>query len=176
MKSISTDGYKVQFHSIRGASNRELRLIHSAAIHLENCVTSEQFRQLILNAETHHTKGMTNAQIYEMILAGGDMFGQPDGDLDITLTIYTKRWSKVIGYTYPNTPRTWINRKFLNNEWTMAGNFLHEGIHKMGFSDGPTGNDRRSVPYVCGHAVTYLTKKVITEGYVLTPIINPEVI
>lgn len=65
----------------------------------------------------------------------------------------------VIGYTYPDQPEIYLNRRFRNDTtwtvWSEASNLFHESLHKIGFDHDFNATERRpfSVPYLGNRAV-----------------------
>jgi len=104
---------------------------------------------------------LNRAQIYNLIMSGWDKYDQKhDGDMDIEATIFYKRWSSSVGYTYSDQRGTWINTKF----WTgteleiiarIAANIVHEYMHNLGFGHDRKWNPLRdfTVPYAIGTIV-----------------------
>jgi hypothetical protein len=71
-----------------------------------------------------------------------------NNQLDLLVTMYRKRFSKVVGYTYPSSLVVYTNAKFHDNydECLVASNLAHEWTHKMGY-DHKSLTDWASVPY-----------------------------
>jgi hypothetical protein len=107
-----------------------------------------------------------------MFMSGRQYNEQTDDyELDVDLTIYHSRWSSTVGYTYPNTVRTWINRKFFSRYGLaeICGNVAHEYCHKIGFEHSfqPTPSRPFSVPYGIGNLVEELAEKYLKNGELL---------
>lgn len=149
----------------RNFTPKELIRLSEAKEILETIVNSDLFRQEVLRAdfsgEISEFQFKTNQEIYDKIMSGAEVL-QPeiDNEADIDLTIFNpKPFQKVVGYTYGNTIRQWINRKFF---WSLkvyqvAGNILHEWVHKLGFDHDYQRTKRRpfSVPYQMNAIVKY---------------------
>lgn len=113
---------------------------------LKLVVATTEFRKRILN-HTFNGKvtfvdngGYTNAQIYQKILEGAEAL-QPirNNTLDAEIELYYAA-SNIVGHTYPNSKRIWINSKYFMN-YTAAGvahNLIHEWMHKLGFNHAST--------------------------------------
>ena len=98
--------------------------------------------------------GLTNEEVYQKIMDGAeDLLPEIDNEMDIDVTMYYKRTSTV-GYTYPDTTRTWVNSRFFNGytPGQVAANVTHEWTHKIGFGHSFYNNPSRpySVPYAIG--------------------------
>lgn len=112
----------------------------------------------------NQNEGLSNKEIYQKILDGAEEFGknQIDHSMDIELELFEGH-SKIVGYTYPNTKRIWINRNHLSRFKThqVANNLMHEWMHKLGFNhDIKWSTDRDfSVPYAIG----YIFEDLISE-------------
>ncbi len=94
----------------------------------------------VLNSDAFKRE-LNNDTIYKLIMDGAEL-GKPDIDhcVNINITLYNKWWSKVIGYTYPGSMRTWVNKKFFNSMSSaeLASHLCHEWCHLLGRSDkGP---------------------------------------
>lgn len=126
-------------------------------------VATDEFRDRILNHTYNGAKtfvdngGYTNAQIYQMILEGAEKL-QPsrNNTMDAEVELYYAN-TNVVGYTYANSKRIWVNTKYFN-AYTAAGvahNLFHEWMHKLGFvhSSSWTSSREYSVPYAIGYLV-----------------------
>lgn len=140
--------------------------LRDAIRRLEIVINSVQFKQAVLNHEYNGEKlfanndGLSNEEIYQKILMASEEL-QPgeDEEIDLDLTLYYKN-NSVVGYTYPNTTRVWINDKFFtpNSLGKVAGNIAHEWTHKIGFEHDFRNTSRRkySVPYAVGDIIEEL--------------------
>lgn len=126
-------------------------------------VATEEFRNRILNYTYNGQKqfvdngGYSNGQIYQIILNAAERL-QPtkNNQLDAEVELYYAA-TNVVGYTYPNTNRIWVNTKYFNS-YTAAGvahNLFHEWLHKLGFTHATTWSSSRdsSVPYAIGNII-----------------------
>lgn len=143
--------------------------ILTAAELIKKVVASEEFKDRILNHKYKGKKtfvdngGMSNAEIYKTILNGAEKLNPGvDNEMDLNLEVY-KANNMVVGYTYPNVFRIWMNSKYLNQNSPakVTTNMMHEWLHKLGFKHAAkkTANRSYSVPY----AVGYLTAKLATK-------------
>jgi hypothetical protein len=126
-------------------------------------INSTEFKNRIL---AHTYKGevtfvqndnLTNEEIYEKIMIGAESLNlEEDQEMDIDVTMYYKN-NSTVGYTYPNTPKTWVNSKFFNkySHSKVAKNVVHEWTHKLGFGHDYKRTSRRpySVPYAVGSII-----------------------
>ena len=109
------------------------------------------WEQKVLSATFTETRGMTNAQIRDLIRSGADGKGKvADGDIDIDIRGYYS-YRRVIGYTFLNDYRQWVNRRFLDRmaEHDLFGHIMHETLHRFGFAH--TSTHASSVPYRIGN-------------------------
>ena len=124
-------------------------------------VATDEFKNRILNYTYDGKKqfvdngGYTNGQIYQLILNAAETL-QPSKNniLDAEVELYYEA-TNVVGYTYPNTKRIWVNTKYFNS-YTAAGvahNLFHEWLHKIGFTHAVSYSSSRdsSVPYAIGN-------------------------
>jgi hypothetical protein len=136
---------------------------------IKKVVLSEEFKQRILShtyegKKTYvDNKGLTNEQIYQMILDGSEtLIPEKNGRMDIELELYQQS-TTTIGYTYPHTNRIWVNTKYFNkySPVQVADNLFHEWLHKLGFDHALKYSKSRnySVPYAIGYIVEELARK-----------------
>lgn len=128
-----------------------------AEILLAKVMNSPEFKQAVLAHPpfTHLVKnkaGMTNQQIWEDIFRGAEaLLPAVNYQMDLTVTMYFKMFSRVVGWTTPNSMIVNTHSKY-HNTFTpcqVAGNLFHEWLHKMGY-DHKDENDLSSVPYALG--------------------------
>lgn len=161
---------KVVVHSRDGFTDAEVKKHEVACTMLENVVNSVEFRERLLAKKLVRTEGLTNLQIYQKIMSGAeDLSPEHDGEIDVHVVIYHKH-NKVVGYTYPSTVKTWLNRKFFSkyDYSEVACNLFHEWLHKLGFGH-VSATDYGSVPYALGYLVEEMIKELIA-GAVFTDI------
>ena len=161
MKPISVD-----LHGLKNFRPEERQKFKSAMNQMVKVLNSREFYTRLMNLELEQRQGYTNKDIYDMIRSGADKFNkESDHDIDIHLTMYYS-WKRTIGYTYPSTYFTWINRKFFSrfDEADVAGNVAHEYMHNLGFGH-ISAKDHNSVPYAIG----YLVRDMIDNGFDPTP-------
>lgn len=114
--------------------------------------------------------GYSREYIYHLFKSGVDLYNpDPDHDLDLFLTAYYTR-TNTIGYTYPSTYRTWVNRKYFGywlqspvGRCNIVGNIIHEYMHNLGFGHSSTWNSTRkhTVPYAFGYIARDVAKTII---------------
>ncbi|MBT4791385.1 MAG: hypothetical protein HON90_07425 [Halobacteriovoraceae bacterium] len=144
--------------------------MHDALARLKIVINSKEFKQKVLDHQFEgqnsfeDNDGLTNEEIYDLIMLGSEVL-QPEDDeqMDLDITLYYAS-NSTVGYTYPDTVRTWINNKFFKT-YTLgkvAGNVAHEWTHKLGFGHDfrNTANRKYSVPYGVGNIVKELVDKM----------------
>jgi len=122
---------------------------------LNNQVFQTAFLDDGFKLEEHDHGDDANKVILGKILSGKSIYeDDEDKEIDIDVTLYSRWWSKVIGYTKAGTPRTWINRKYLNRMELpeLAGHILHEYCHNLGYKHSAVGGN--SVPYAVGRLLS----------------------
>jgi hypothetical protein len=135
---------------------------------IKDVVATEEFRTKVLNHTYGGKKtyvdngGFTNAQIYQKILDGAETLQKVvDNEMDMEVELYYASTSTV-GYTYANSKRIWVNRKFFDQYTaaSVASNLFHEWLHKLGFSHASTWSTSRdySVPYAIGRIIGEIGK------------------
>ena len=144
---------KVDIHNLKNFSDQEKIKFIGAMTEMEKVINSKEFKIAILVHDFDQKKGYTNLELYEMFMSGKSDFSAPDRDIDIDLTLYYS-WKNTVGYTYPSTWKTWINRKFFSkfSPSEIAMNVIHEDRHNAGF-DHYSPLDWDSVPYAFGYIV-----------------------
>ena len=153
----------VKFNSTESFTATELIKLQKAAKILEAVVNSEEFKAKVLAFSFTNTDGISNEEIYNLIMSGKEVLSpEEDYEIDVDVTIYYA-FNSVIGYTYPNTLRTWINRRYFKKFTAVgiASNMSHEWLHKIGFNHSFYRTKERpfSVPYAIGYMVEELGTK-----------------
>ncbi|MBD65386.1 MAG: hypothetical protein CME62_09270 [Halobacteriovoraceae bacterium] len=151
---------------LRDFSKSKRAKMDDAIEKLKLVVNSIEFKEAVL-AHTYNgvyqyvdNLGLSNSQIYEKIMAGAETLNPAiDEEMDIDITLYFTN-NSVVGYTYPNSERIWVNDKFFtsNSLGQVAANIMHEWTHKIGFGHDYNRTARRpySVPYAVGSIVRRL--------------------
>lgn len=162
--------FEVNLHYVNFSSEQQQKMEGAIAI-IKQIVASEEFRERILNHRYNNeltfvdNNGYSNAQIYEIILqASEQLYPQENNTMDAEVELYFDA-GNVVGYTYPNTPRIWVNTKYFTS-YTLASvarNLFHEWMHKLGFNHASTWSASRdfSVPYAIGTIVSDLGKQYL---------------
>lgn len=153
--------WTVQVHVVKNMTRRQRNKVFLAIETLEKVVNSPKFKQAILDAFLSEAMGKTNRQVWKEIMSGSDKFhSEADADFDLYLTGFRRWFSRVVGYTYGNTAKIWINKKMLLtcSAGYIAGNLMHEYLHNLGFNHFK--NKSTSVPYVIGNIVRKLAKEI----------------
>lgn len=149
-------------------SQQEDKVLAAAEL-IRKVIASEEFKNAVLKHQYRGKRqfvdngGLSNKQIYKKILEGSEQLKKKvDNEMDLDLTVYRAQ-TNVVGYTYPNTKRIWMNTKFLNKNSAakVTTNMMHEWLHKLGFKHARSANASRpySVPYAIGYLVSKLAKK-----------------
>lgn len=161
----------VVVHSRKNFSPAEVAKHETAMKMLEVVLNSVEFKYRLLDRKLVRTNGMTNLQVYELIMTGAEKLA-PDSDyeMDLWVDMYQSNFSKVIGYTTPKELWTHLNRKFFSgySYAEIACNAFHEWLHKIGF-DHVSAKDYDSVPYALGYLVEEMIKEMV-RGTEWTPL------
>lgn len=167
---------KVNVHSRKGFTQEEIDKHVTACILLEQAINSFEFWTRMSNLHLTSTRGKSNKEIYEMIMAGAEVLEpEADGEIDVWVEAYEAN-NRVVGYTTPGVLTTWVNKKFFDkyNYAEVACNIFHEWLHKIGF-DHTSAKEITSVPYALGYLVEDLILE-LKEGKIITPISAPKLI
>ena len=147
--------------------NDEKEKILAALNLIKKIITSKSFKERIHGYSFNGKKGfidnqgLSNEEIYLKILEGAEIIGNTakNNQMDVELELY-HQMTNTIGYTYPNTKRIWINRKYFSRYTPIkvADNLMHEWMHKLGFTHSTTWSKERdhSVPYAIGYLIEEL--------------------
>lgn len=167
--STAKAALRVHLYDTKNFTAKERAKLNEAILYIETIINGPEFRERVLNHTYQGQKqfvqngGQTNEQVYETIMAGAEKYPvatEADQEIDMELEMYVPKWYQsrsVLGYTYQNTRKVWINRYFFSsadaNE--IAGNFIHEWTHKLGFEHDYKSTSRRpfSVPYAIGYMI-----------------------
>lgn len=166
---------QVEIHEANYYDAEGLARLEKARLLLERVVNGEEFQQSVLNHTYQGKKqfvqndGLSNLEIYQKLRLGAEQFPRVtdvDHSMDLRLELYTSTWENrtVIGYTNPRTSMVFMNTYFFEKAQTadLAGNMIHEWLHKLGFGHDYEVTTRRphSVPYAVGYIVRDLVKKL----------------
>lgn len=130
-------------------------------------INSDLFRQKILDIKYKHGEcsmwnKATNEEIYKHIMRGNV---ESEHQIDLLLEFYYS-WRNVVGYTYPNSEKIYLNRKYFGStddrakyhHRKMAGsNLIHEYSHKIGFDHDFRNTARRK------YSLSYLLNDIYEE-------------
>jgi hypothetical protein len=148
--------------------------IKGAVSLIKRVITSQVFRDKVLNYQYQGKKkfvdnlGLSNEEIYLKILEGTEQVGitKRNNVMDVELELYNQT-TNTIGYTYPDTPRIWINKKYFTrfSHAKVAHNLMHEWMHKLGFIHETYWSKERdhSVPYAIGALVEEIACRLARE-------------
>lgn len=132
-------------------------------------VNGEKFKEKICKIKKFTSCDHDGQKVYELFMKGRQVGDKSDDfEMDVDLTIYSAPfWKKTIGYTYPSTVRTWINRKYFL-AFTLAGiagNISHEYCHKIGLDHTFNWTPERaaSAPYFIGYLIEELVTELLKE-------------
>lgn len=162
---------RVVFNDTKGFKPKELEKLESARKLLEEVLSHEAYGPAVLNADFHGEtsawKNQTNREILNHIRSGKEvLLPVVDNEVDISVTIFNPnfRTRNVVGYTYRNVVMQWINRRMFSfySVEKIAGNLMHEWLHKMGFDHDFRATARRpySVCYQHNHIVKEIAKRI----------------
>lgn len=147
---------------IKGFTSAEKKKFEKSLELAQSCINFPLFRTRVVNSRFTEANGLSSGEIYESFMSGRNKFYKDfDRDIEVYITMYNAPKKRTIGYTYPSTIKTWINRKYFR-KFTyaqVAGNVIHEYCHNLGFSHHKKKSS--SVPYRMG----YIVRDLINELY-----------
>lgn len=160
--SVQTGVLVVKPMDIKGFDGDSMVKVEKAFEVLEAVVNSQEFKNRIVNFKNTagerafaSNKKLTNEQIYANFMEGKETL-QPstEGEMNFFISMYYKRWSKVIGWTNGSINTINVNWKFFKNfkPNDVAGNLAHEWTHKIGY-DHKSAAEHDSAPYAIGYIV-----------------------
>lgn len=162
--SFNTD---VQFENFDSEGQSKVQKALEA---IKVVVESQEFKDTVLNFKDNKGRtqfvdnnGLTNAQIYEVILKGSENFRQiDDNTMNLKLSLYYSR-RNTVGYTYPDSDTIWMNNKFFASYEVqeVSDNLFHEWMHKLGFDHNNKATWNYSVPYGLGYKMEELVGRYL---------------
>lgn len=162
--SWDADLYLVNF------DNTQEQKVRKAVQIIKRVITSKEFKDRVLNYQFKGARqfvdnqGLTNEQVYQRIFEGAEIMGNTSRNnmMNVELELYHQT-TNTIGYTYPNTVRIWMNKKYFAKYTPVkvADNLMHEWMHKLGFTHATIWSQERdhSVPYAIGYLIEELAAK-----------------
>lgn len=144
----------VRLSGFRFVNDKDSIYFFRAIALMEKIISSEMFFRKAMEIPFTDTTDSAE-EIYYKILSGATVL-QPekDGVINLYVEVYYSRFTRVVGYTYPNTVWQWFNRKFFDRSEkgiiTLAANLLHEYCHKCGYDHPNKRTWETSVPYAYG--------------------------
>lgn len=163
---------KIQIHGMKDFTEAEKKKFLSAVHYGAQVLNSLEFKERVCSSTFAENRQMSGTQIWELICTGKDLYNESsDSDIDVFVTMYHNFWTGTVGYTFPNTFKTWINRQFFSSfdESGIFGNVLHEAMHNFGFDHIDADTIYETVPYKVGYIGRDLVKEVMS-GKQLTPL------
>lgn len=184
-----TDVYGVRLEIKSRVSDKELDKLDQAALVMVKAVSSPQFKEFC-EGYTYRVKkyrweglkkvywyedfegfweneGKTQIEIYNNILMGNEVLDPTvDYEADIHLKVDRSYKQGVIGYTYPSKKTIWIYEWVLKEKDPeyIAGFYLHEVCHKLGYSHDSGKRKKHTVPYACGNYIRNDFKSHLTNN------------
>lgn len=155
----------LDIESAKGFSDKERAKIDEAKRIYEIVVNSPLYWEKI--EKSWHllteTKNFSFEEFKILMLSGDCKFSDADGETDIALVMYHRKWSKVVGYVMGDSNMIHINRKYFSSPLSIASNLNHEALHLLGFSH--YGTKSTSIPYVVGNDLFEETwKELLKKG------------
>lgn len=167
--------FQTNVEILKATSSQKVK-IEAAQELIKAVIATDEFREAVINHTYGGKKtyvdngGYTNEEIYEKILDGAESLNKiEDNEMDLEVETYYS-FSSTVGYTYSNTPKIYMNTKFLDsyNATQVSRNMIHEWLHKLGFKHASSYSTSRdySVPYAIGEIMGRIAKTVNGSGTV----------
>lgn len=125
-----------------GFNKSTIEKLKKATVKIDEVFASDCFEDFMVKRNLIQTNGKSNKEVVEHLRST---------QAKVELVYYYKWFSKVHGYTYPNTDKIWLNGKYHTGTTVCseASNLAHEGSHKVGYGHDFKATKRRpySVPY-----------------------------
>lgn len=155
---------------VRGGTLKQRDFMRNVLNVLRHVVISDMLQDRVLEYNFHNPE-MNNLEVYKLFLSGKDAYeAAADGEMDIDVTLYST-FNNVLGYTYPNNPRTWINMShFQRDEYEImakaVGNIVHEYMHNLNFNHTHhwTPNRQHTIPYAYGYIARDVAMEFLRSG------------
>jgi hypothetical protein len=144
---------------------------NEAAAMLERVVNSPEFARLVVNSEYVNNKGFTSQEIYDRIMGAHETVGSRGVDKVIDLRLRTitpathsQDWIDACnnitvgadggGSGIISTCPNWISKREKEGNFSyLAGHYMHEYLHILGFSHPTDSTKLETVPYKIGYIV-----------------------
>lgn len=168
-------GLRVVIHSRKGFTEDQAKRHDEICRKVELVLNSVEFRNAVIAMRFTNTNGYNSLQIYQLIMCGAEILSPDvDNEIDLMVELYHKN-NSTIGYTYPNTPWTWLNNKFYSkfSQAEAAGNLVHEWLHKLGFGHD-SAKEHTSVPYAIGYLVRDMVRQMESRWYMPLQLVDEE--
>ena len=161
-----TFGTNIQL--VNSTAARETK-VRSAEELIKKVIGSEAFRTAVLNhtyngATTFaNNNGLTNSQIYTKILEASEELNPGKNNImDLTVEFYYNAFTSTVGYTSGSVNKIYSNTKYFDayTPSSVANNFTHEWLHKLGFDHDSAATAARpySVPYGVGTIMEHVAR------------------
>lgn len=167
--TVPTGYLAVKGMEIVGFDKKGEDKLHYSFSVLEQVVNSEEFKDRVINFRNSQgerafasNQGLTNEEIYKIFMEGRETLQQDTpGEMNFYLKLYNRSWSRVIGYTSPDTNVINLNWKFFKNfrPHEVASNLAHEWTHKIGFGH-KSAKEHDSAPYAIGYIVGEMAERL----------------
>lgn len=170
--------FKVNVERLSNYKSSERAKAQKAFDYIEQIVNTDEFKTKVLEFswkdpksgktqnQFHMNDGLSNAQVLDKILKGAELAynTQENNTMDLNLRMYWAPFSKVIGYTTPDSDTVNNNRKYFKrmNIAELAGHYFHEWLHKVGFDHefNYTAQRPYSVPYAVGTIIEEIAREL----------------
>lgn len=173
------DELRIKINDLQGLSSNDVYFLYKALRLQKDILNSQEFFLKWIDLRPKHNRGMTQRQIYNLIMKGASRFEDGfDYELDYYLAV-RKQKKGTLASTSMSTGKITINRLKFNYWMTnreghvyLCSTLFHEALHsQIGFTHPwwPPSYKRKSVPYLGGKLVRELGLQV-ARGRKLTPL------
>lgn len=175
---------KVKVNLASNFNPKRLEKLKEAISLTERVVNSDEFKKMILSHNYWYSTGRlwwkkwynpkafrwnlgyTNQGVYDKIMSGAEVLSpEKDAEIDVDIECVVARHNGVLGFTYPNTLRTYVYSWFFDSADLpdLVGNIVHEWCHKIGFGHEYRNTALRqyTVPYAVGYIAEGVARRML---------------
>lgn len=159
----------VKIHKLLNYSKEDSTRLDSVIKEMERVINDSAFKSEVLAmqiTQDNNPDGFSNKRIYDLIMNADELYyANEKGVIDLKLqmkpTPFWKPWTKEVGYSTPSKEYivTYHGKFKKFTKSGLAGHYIHEWIHKLGFDDSTKKTWDCSVTY----AIQHIMEKLVND-------------